>query len=83
MLSRSRLYYGNKYRNLILCAREDHNPDSSNYKAGGPKIHFDLSGYDILWWSKDNLDEFKVDSIKKIKKRLSLVDKKKDTSSAV
>src|SRR3990172_80000 len=31
-----------KFRNLILTAREDHNPESANYNKGGPKIHFDL-----------------------------------------
>src|SRR4030066_2357518 len=36
-----------KFRNLILTAREDHNQDNTNYEKGGPKIHFDLSGYDI------------------------------------
>lgn len=28
-----------KFRNLILTAREDHNPDSVDRKAGGPKVH--------------------------------------------
>ena len=35
-----------KFRNLILTAREDHLSESPNYKLGGPKIYFDLSGYD-------------------------------------
>ena len=38
-----------KFQNLILTAREDHHYESQNYKNGGPKIHFDLSGYDILF----------------------------------
>lgn len=62
-----------KFQNLILCAREDHNPDSPNYKKGGPKVHFDLSGYDILWWEEKNLSEFKVSLIKRIKHRLEIV----------
>lgn len=60
-----------KFRNLILTAREDHNPDSPNYKKEGPKIHFDLSGYDILFWKPDDLDNFKNELIKRIKRRLS------------
>lgn len=40
----------NKFQNLILTAREDHNPDSLNYVKNGRKVHFDLSGYDILFW---------------------------------
>lgn len=60
-----------KFRNLILTAREDHDQDSPNYKKGGPKIHFDLSGYDILFWDPNNLDEFKEKLSKRIKRRLS------------
>ena len=32
-----------------MTAREDYNQDSPDYKKGGPKIHFDLQGYDILF----------------------------------
>ncbi len=60
-----------KFRNLILTAREDHNQDSPNYKKGGPKIHFDLSGYDILFWDPNKLNEFKEELEKRIKRRLS------------
>lgn len=59
-----------KLRNLILTAREDHNPDSPNYHKGGPKIHFDLSGYDILFWEQNNLDGFKGELEKRIRRRL-------------
>lgn len=60
-----------KFRNLILTAREDHNLDSPNYKKGGPKIHFDLSGYDILFWDPNNLNEFKEELEKRIRRRLA------------
>ncbi len=60
-----------KFRNLILTAREDHNQDSPNYKNGGPKIHFDLSGYDILFWEPDNLDKFKEELKKRVNRRLA------------
>jgi len=59
-----------KFRNLILTAREDHNQDSPNYKKGGPKIHFDLSGYDILFWEPKNLESFKEELEKRIRRRL-------------
>lgn len=62
-----------KYSNLILTAREDHNPDSPNYVKGGPKVHFDLTGYDILWWKQDNLSKFKEDLEKRIKRRLTTI----------
>lgn len=60
-----------KFRNLILTAREDHNSDSPNYNKDGPKIHFDLSGYDILFWEQDNLDGFKAELEKRIKRRVA------------
>lgn len=60
-----------KFRNLILTAREDHNQDSTNYKKEGPKIHFDLSGYDILFWEQDKLDGFKQELEKRIKRRVA------------
>lgn len=60
-----------KFRNLILTAREDHNQDSPNYIKGKAKIHFDLSGYDILFWNLDNLNKFKEDLEKRVKYRLA------------
>ena len=62
----------NKFRNLILTAREDHNPDSPNYRLGGPKVHFDLSGYDILFWDPNRLDDFRTELKKRIQRRLNL-----------
>jgi len=59
-----------KFRNLILTAREDHHHDSPNYKKDGPKIHFDLSGYDILFWDPKDLGTFKSELEKKIKRRI-------------
>lgn len=60
-----------KFRNLILTARENHNQDSPNYKKGGPKIHFDLSGYDILFWEPNNLNKFREELEKRVKRRLA------------
>lgn len=62
-----------KFKNLILTVREDHFNDSLNYKKGGPKIHFDLSGYDILGWEKGKELEFKKELIKRIKRRLTII----------
>ncbi|MGB8953081.1 MAG: hypothetical protein WCC06_10510 [Candidatus Aminicenantales bacterium] len=59
----------NKFRNLILTAREDHNPDSPNNKKGGPKIHFDLIGYDILFWDPTDLETFRSKLEKRIHRR--------------
>lgn len=60
----------NRFRNLILTARADHNPDSPDYQKGGPKVHFDLMGYDILFWSPRDIDRFRTDLEKRIKRRL-------------
>lgn len=62
-----------KFRNLVLTVREDHSPESPSYVRGGPKIHFDLAGYDILLWSPDNLEAFRVELEKKIRRRMAVV----------
>jgi hypothetical protein len=60
-----------KFKNLIMTAREDHNQNSPNYRKGGPRIHFDLSGYDILYWNPNDLNGFREELEKRIKWRLS------------
>lgn len=72
-----------KFKNLILSAREDHHFDNPNYKKEGPKIHFDLSGYDISFWNPDNLEKFKKDLIQKIKRRLFLIKPKSQNQSLI
>lgn len=59
-----------KYKNLIFTVREDHHHESENYKKGGPKIHFDVSGYDILFWDPKKLEDFKNALTNKINRRL-------------
>ena len=59
----------NKYHALILTAQEDHNSDSFNYRQGGPKVHFDLAGYDILFWDPKDLDGFRIQLEAKIRQR--------------
>ncbi len=62
-----------KFNHLILCAREDHNPESPNYQKGGPKVHFDIGGYDILFWNENKIDDFKTALAKKINYRLEVI----------
>lgn len=69
-----------KFKNLILTAREDHSQDSPNYRKGRPKIHFDLSGYDILFWDSNNLEKFKEELEKRIKRRLEIIEAQIPTS---
>ncbi|AXV38622.1 MAG: hypothetical protein CIT01_10590 [Methanobacterium sp. BRmetb2] len=66
----------NKFQNLILISREDHLPKSPNFKKEGPKIHFDLIGYDIIFWDPNDLNEFKIKLETKIKNRLNLINQK-------
>ncbi len=58
-----------KYRNLILTAREDHYHNSPNYDGAKSRIHFDLEGYDILFWNPEKKEEFSVELLKRIKRR--------------
>lgn len=62
-----------KFRNLILTVREDHFPDSANFKKGGPKIHFDLAGYDILAWHPQDIDGFRKELEKRVRRRLAMI----------
>ena len=62
-----------KFKNLILTVREDHFLESPNHKKDGAKIHFDLSGYDILGWEKGKEQEFKEELKKRIKRRLTIL----------
>lgn len=62
-----------KFRNLVLTVREDHDLESPNHVQGGPKIHFDLAGYDILFWHADNLGAFRIELEKKMRRRLAVM----------
>jgi nucleoside 2-deoxyribosyltransferase len=57
---------------VLLTAREDHNSDSPNHGPGGPKIHFDLAGYDILFWAPDDLEGFRDELVKRVTRRQQL-----------
>ncbi len=60
-------------KNLILTVREDHRLSSPNYAKGGPRVHFDVEGYDILFWDSTDLDAFKTDLERRIKRRMAVV----------
>lgn len=62
-----------KKANLILTAREDHHHDSPNYHRGGAKVHFDLEGYDILFWNPSDIVGFRDELTKRIKRRAAMV----------
>lgn len=72
-----------KNMNLILTCRENHDSASPNFKPGGPRIHFDLNGYEILFWNPESIEAFKKGLKIQIKKRLEMVRQSaKDTNSA-
>jgi hypothetical protein len=48
-----------KFRNLILTARDKHNQDSPKYQRGFPNVQFDLIGYDVLFRNAENLPGFR------------------------
>lgn len=65
-----------KLRNLILTCRSDHLPGNPRWRPDGPKIHFDLAGYDILLWEASEPDSFRqqlADRIRRRRARLSPV----------
>lgn len=62
-----------KFRNLILTAREDHNQGSPNHRPGGPRVHFDLSGYSILFWDPNHIDDFRAELVKRIRRRQAIL----------
>lgn len=62
-----------KKANLILTAREDHHHSSPSFRADGPKVHFDLEGYDLLFWKPDELPAFRTELTKRIKRRAAIV----------
>jgi len=62
-----------KLTNLILTARADHDPESPTHRPGGPRVHFDLAGFDILFWRRDRLDGFRLELEKRIRRRQELL----------
>ena len=61
-----------RHRNLILTVRADHLPGGPGYVPDGPKVHFDLAGYDLLLWSADDLEELRIELGKRITRRLAI-----------
>jgi hypothetical protein len=62
-----------KLTNLILTARADHDTESPLHRPGGPRVHFDLAGFDILFWQPDRLDDFRRELEKRILRRREML----------
>ena len=54
---------------LILTARADHDPENHSHRPGGPRVHFDLAGFEILFWQPERLPEFRRELEKRILRR--------------
>ena len=63
-----------KKKQLILTVREDHHHRSQKYRLDGPRVHFDLEGYDLLLWKPDDLEGFRKELEQRIKRRLAIVE---------
>jgi hypothetical protein len=64
-----------RHARLVLTARDDHQSDSPKHVVGGPKVHFDLSGYDILWWDENDLPAMRSELVRRVTNRLRLPDR--------
>ena len=63
-----------RFRNLILVVREDHFPQSPRYNPAGPRIHFDLAGYDILPWEAGDVPAFRAELERRVRRRLAILE---------
>lgn len=62
-----------KLTQLVLTARRDHDPESPVHRPGGPRVHFDLAGFDILFWERERLDDFRRELEKRVARRRELL----------
>lgn len=57
---------------LVLTTRQDHLPGHTDFRSDGPRVHFDLAGYDILAWDPGNTDRFREELKRRIQRRLAI-----------
>lgn len=62
-----------KATHLVLTARADHDPESPAHRPGGSRVHFDLAGFEILFWRHDRLDDFQRELEKRILRRRQML----------
>jgi hypothetical protein len=62
-----------KLTNLILTARADHDVQSPSHRHGGPRVHFDVAGFDILFWKPWLLGGFRRELEKRVRRRQQLL----------
>ncbi len=64
-----------KQRHLVIAARKDHRRSSDTWKRGDPYVHFDLEGYDIVFWDPADLARYRADLQTKIRQRLRSIER--------
>jgi hypothetical protein len=57
---------------VILSAREDHDPRRPLRTPDEPKVHFDLDGHKITYWTPEDLPAFRGAIANRIKEHLAL-----------
>ena len=62
-----------KKANLVMTVRADHHWSSPDFERNGPRLHFDLEGYDVLFWDPHDLDSFRKELTQRIRRRLAVV----------
>jgi hypothetical protein len=62
-----------KLTNLILTARADHDPHAPDHRPGGPRVHFDVAGFEILFWQPGQLGAFQSELEKRVRRRQELL----------
>ena len=62
-----------KKANLILTARSDHHWSNPEFQRDGPRIHFDLEGYDILFWEASDLPALRAKLAERVRRRRAIV----------
>jgi len=60
-----------KFEHLVLTARSDHLPERPGRLATDPRVHFDLSGYDFLYWDPSDHETFRTELERRVRYRLS------------
>lgn len=69
-------------RNLLLTCRRDHLPGEPGWSDDGPKVHFDLAGFDLLLWDPDDLPAYADELERRISRRLALIGDERPSAEA-
>jgi nucleoside 2-deoxyribosyltransferase len=62
-----------KFKSLILTVKADHYHRHPAYRPDGPTIHFDASGYDMVFWETGGTQDFRTRLEQKIRRRLAII----------